>query len=100
MIRGGSWNNNPRNVRSANRNNNLGFRLALPAHQWCGVSVAEQDRIRSSVKSGGKHEGGLIGVGSASWMAARKPRFVLLYQYFKGINDVIIHRNDNINRAA
>ena len=36
MIRGGSWNNNPRNVRCANRNNNhpenrnnnLGFRLA------------------------------------------------------------------------
>jgi len=36
--RGGSWNNNPRNVRAANRsrntpdnrNNNLGFRLALP----------------------------------------------------------------------
>ncbi len=39
MNRGGSWNNNPRNVRSANRNrnapdnsnNNLGFRLVLPA---------------------------------------------------------------------
>lgn len=37
MNRGGSWNNNPRNVRSANRNrnspnnrnNNLGFRLVL-----------------------------------------------------------------------
>lgn len=36
MKRGGSWNNNPRNLRSANRNrntagnrnNNLGFRLA------------------------------------------------------------------------
>ncbi|MCI5130665.1 MAG: hypothetical protein D3904_03895 [Candidatus Electrothrix sp. EH2] len=41
VIRGGSWNNRPRNVRSANRNrntpdnrnNNLGFRLVLPAHQ-------------------------------------------------------------------
>ncbi|MFH1885416.1 MAG: hypothetical protein ABIM40_01850 [Pseudomonadota bacterium] len=39
MIRGGSWNNNARNCRSANRNrndpgnrnNNLGFRLSLPA---------------------------------------------------------------------
>ena len=39
MIRGGSWNNNPRNLRSANRNrndrtnrnNNLGFRLARSA---------------------------------------------------------------------
>ncbi|WP_446010637.1 SUMF1/EgtB/PvdO family nonheme iron enzyme [Candidatus Electrothrix sp.] len=42
MIRGGSWNNNARNARSANRNrntpgnrnNNLGFRLVLPpAHR-------------------------------------------------------------------
>jgi len=41
--RGGSWNNNARNCRSANRNNNapgnrnnnLGFRLALvPAQGW------------------------------------------------------------------
>lgn len=38
MIRGGSWNNKPRNVRSANRNNrtpdnrndNNGFRLSSP----------------------------------------------------------------------
>nr|WP_280142084.1 SUMF1/EgtB/PvdO family nonheme iron enzyme [Nitrosomonas aestuarii] len=37
MLRGGSWNNNARNVRSANRNrnepdnrnNHIGFRLAL-----------------------------------------------------------------------
>ncbi|NJL40588.1 MAG: hypothetical protein HC840_03445 [Leptolyngbyaceae cyanobacterium RM2_2_4] len=40
MLRGGSWNNNPRNCRSANRNrnlrdnrnNNIGFRVV------CGVS--------------------------------------------------------------
>jgi len=39
--RGGSWNNNPANVRSANRNRNgaanrnanLGFRLVSPAHR-------------------------------------------------------------------
>lgn len=38
--RGGSWNNNPRNCRSANRNrndpgnrnNNLGFRPSNPSH--------------------------------------------------------------------
>jgi hypothetical protein len=38
VIRGGSWNNKPRNVRAANRNrntpekrnNNVGFRLASP----------------------------------------------------------------------
>jgi hypothetical protein len=39
VIRGGAWNNNARNCRSANRNwntpdnrnSNIGFRLALPA---------------------------------------------------------------------
>lgn len=39
VIRGGSWNNNPANVRAANRNRNsadnrntnMGFRLCLPA---------------------------------------------------------------------
>jgi Sulfatase-modifying factor enzyme 1 len=44
VIRGGSWNNKPRNVRSANRNrnepdnrnNNLGFRLAQSTRAaWC-----------------------------------------------------------------
>ena len=38
LLRGGSWNNNPRNCRSAyrnrrqqdNRNNNIGFRLCVP----------------------------------------------------------------------
>lgn len=44
MLRGGSWNNNPENLRSANRNNNtptnrnnnIGFRIARTAH--AGVS--------------------------------------------------------------
>ena len=44
MIRGGSWNNEPRNLRSANRNrndtdnrnNNLGFRLAQSARAAVG----------------------------------------------------------------
>lgn len=48
VIRGGSWNNNARNVRAAyrnhnepgNRNNNLGFRCAR-AHAWTGGSVPE-----------------------------------------------------------
>ncbi|MGD0092790.1 MAG: SUMF1/EgtB/PvdO family nonheme iron enzyme [Planctomycetota bacterium] len=39
VLRGGSWNNNPRNCRSANRNrntpdnrnNNIGFRLVVAA---------------------------------------------------------------------
>ncbi|MEB3233019.1 MAG: SUMF1/EgtB/PvdO family nonheme iron enzyme [Leptolyngbyaceae bacterium] len=52
MLRGGSWNNNPRNCRSANRNrnnvdnrnNNLGFRLVCSSpstlhrqSQWMGI---------------------------------------------------------------
>jgi len=40
VLRGGSWNNNPNNCRSAyrnnntpdNRNNNIGFRIVLPLH--------------------------------------------------------------------
>jgi hypothetical protein len=46
VVRGGSWNNNGRNVRSANRNrntpdnrnNNLGFRLALAQHAMIGLN--------------------------------------------------------------
>jgi formylglycine-generating enzyme required for sulfatase activity len=42
VIRGGGWNNEPRNARSANRNrnapenrnNNLGFRLARAQRTW------------------------------------------------------------------
>ncbi|MCP5244127.1 MAG: SUMF1/EgtB/PvdO family nonheme iron enzyme [Burkholderiales bacterium] len=45
MVRGGSWNNNPQNLRSANRNrnntdnanNNVGFRIAsTPANAGTG----------------------------------------------------------------
>ena len=54
--RGGSWNNNARNCRAANRNrnnpgnrnNNLGFRLALsPAHRSRRMASAEPNRIPS-----------------------------------------------------
>ncbi|OQX09236.1 MAG: hypothetical protein BWK73_23330 [Thiothrix lacustris] len=49
VVRGGSWNNNGRNVRSAirnrndpaKRNNNLGFRLALAQHA-VGMGVNDQ----------------------------------------------------------
>jgi hypothetical protein len=49
VIRGGSWNNEARNVRAAyrngndptNRNDNLGFRCAR-AHEWVGGSALEQ----------------------------------------------------------
>ena len=46
VLRGGSWNNNPRNVRSANRNrnrttnrnNNIGFRISRTPYAGTEVS--------------------------------------------------------------
>ncbi|MBQ4328129.1 MAG: hypothetical protein IJC27_00225 [Lentisphaeria bacterium] len=58
MNRGGSWNNNARNCRSANRNNNspdnrnnnLGFRLALvpSSRKVDGFPIIEQVQVASS----------------------------------------------------
>ncbi|MCF1182037.1 SUMF1/EgtB/PvdO family nonheme iron enzyme [Marichromatium gracile] len=58
MIRGGSWNNNARNCRSAyrnrnepdNRNNNLGFRCAR-AHDRGGGLGPEQTGLRGSAST-------------------------------------------------
>jgi hypothetical protein len=62
MLRGGSWNNNPVNCRSAyrnnnfadNSNNNYGFRVACAAacallHQnwWMGIHQACQRRVQT-----------------------------------------------------
>jgi len=64
VIRGGSWNNQPRNVRSANRNrnkpdnrnNNVGFRLAQSTRAAFGPSP-EPDRSRTGrVWCAGVHE--------------------------------------------
>ena len=52
VLRGGSWNNNGRNCRSAirnhndadNRNNNIGFRLSLAQHR-IGITVKDQRLI-------------------------------------------------------
>ena len=67
VVRGGSWNNNGRNCRSAirnrnepdNRNNNLGFRLSLARHA-VGMGVIDQIVIQSrgcaaSEKQGRRH---------------------------------------------
>ncbi|MBA5861828.1 MAG: SUMF1/EgtB/PvdO family nonheme iron enzyme [Nitrospira sp. CR1.1] len=55
MIRGGSWNNEPINVRSANRNrntptnrnDNIGFRCAQDAHPTVGVRIF-MGKVRSA----------------------------------------------------
>ena len=60
VLRGGSWINNARNTRSANRNandpanrsNNTGFRLALA--QWCGGCYAKDQTLILSRRSVGK----------------------------------------------
>ena len=56
VLRGGSWNNNPRNLRSANRNrndaenrnNNIGFRVASTHRGWSrrGHGLAGRARVR------------------------------------------------------
>ncbi|WP_246275482.1 MULTISPECIES: hypothetical protein [Brasilonema] len=61
-MRGGSWNNNPRNCRSANRNrnardntnNNAGFRVVvarlsalLCQNWWMGIHRAYQRRVQT-----------------------------------------------------
>lgn len=64
VIRGGSWNNNGRNARSANRNrnepgkrnNNLGFRLALAQHA-AGLRVNDQIVILLCVVDANKKQG-------------------------------------------
>ena len=72
IIRGGSWNNNGRNVRSAirnrnepdNRNNNLGFRLALARTivdtsfdqiviQSCATCTSVYRRVQAKSKAAG-----------------------------------------------
>jgi hypothetical protein len=64
VLRGGSWNNNAQNVRSAyrnandpgNRNNNNGFRCAR-AHDRTGGSAPEQAAIPAILVSMAKRKG-------------------------------------------
>ncbi|MFQ5627934.1 MAG: SUMF1/EgtB/PvdO family nonheme iron enzyme [bacterium] len=49
MLRGGSWNNNPNNMRCANRNrnnpnnrnNNIGFRCVQDAEEGCQSPIVQ-----------------------------------------------------------
>ena len=83
MIRGGSWNNNPANLRSANRNrntptnrnNNVGFRLARTLHrQSCcdhGLSRRAPKRPGPILKNAGCAGPALRLAGPASRGAGR-----------------------------
>jgi len=64
VVRGGSWNNKPENLRSANRNrnetdnrnNNLGFRLAQSARAAFGLSPEPACRETGRAWCAGVHE--------------------------------------------
>ncbi|MEA3411593.1 MAG: hypothetical protein U9R74_08640 [Pseudomonadota bacterium] len=66
MLRGGSWNNKPRNLRSANRNrnnrdnrnNNVGFRLAQSARAASSLSPEPARSRTGRVWCAGVHESG------------------------------------------
>ncbi|MES2298050.1 MAG: hypothetical protein V4582_13480 [Pseudomonadota bacterium] len=70
MLRGGSWNNTPQNLRAANRNrntstnrnNNNGFRLASTPH--AGVARCTQ---RASVQAGVQGGAGMKAGPLACW---------------------------------
>ena len=75
VLRGGSWNNNPQNLRSANRNrnnptnrnNNVGFRVASTLHFWAraadlyghpaGASGVRHSRFRPRNRPGWEEPG-------------------------------------------
>ena len=81
LLRGGSWNNNPRNCRSAyrnhnqpdNANNNVGFRVVcLPQHPSSkepleGIPAGDQEGSRPAPVIG--TPGSAIGAGSAPFFS-------------------------------
>jgi len=81
VIRGGSWNNNARNVRAAYRNwndptnrwNNQGFRCAQ-ARSTIGGSASEQTVILSGRYGGRQKANGRRRAGSASGLRANARR--------------------------
>lgn len=80
VIRGGSWNSNARNVRAANRNandpanrnDNLGFRVAR-AHEQVGRSAPDQTSAASGSSGVGETQMG-PGVEVAAADAPSNPR--------------------------
>jgi hypothetical protein len=80
VIRGGGWNNTPKNVRTANRNrntpdnrnNNLGFRLILPAQQGAAL-LNRTESGPSLIGSGGEQEGSWLEAGSCTRCEGLRP---------------------------
>ncbi len=93
VIRGGAWNNNARNVRAAyrnyrhpsNRNDNLGFRLAL-AQTRAAVPATDQAAVQSAYPCyvGSKHGDGRRCVSRAAAAAAKAHRRLILDPQFHG----------------
>lgn len=81
VIRGGSWNNNARNVRAAarnanhpeNRNDNVGFRLAR-AQKWVGGPTPDPTGVLTVRGSGRRRENGRRCAGRAVDAAANAHR--------------------------
>lgn len=79
VLRGGSWNNNARNVRCAcrnqnqpdNRNDNIGFRPAR-AHDWTGQSEPEQTAVPARPLAVAKQNGPRC-VSSPGWIPRETP---------------------------
>ncbi|MBM4038197.1 MAG: hypothetical protein FJ290_06740 [Planctomycetes bacterium] len=73
VLRGGSWNNNPRNLRSANRNrnhpenrnNNAGFRVVLSAAPLSPRASAPGREARGSGRTWGSRSRPRVGEPSA-----------------------------------
>ncbi len=93
VVRGGSWNNNARNVRAAyrnhnepsNRNNNLGFRLALAQTRpgWAAPDPACVPRVVTIRFDNGKHRSSCRCVSRAMDVAAEARRRFTLAQRFR-----------------
>ena len=79
VLRGGAWNNNPRNLRSANRNhnapdnrnNNAGMRIASTARCQNAGPVSDSRRATGLSRGDGARAGPRARFGQPVWRRAR-----------------------------